>query len=126
MSRDFTPYESYQSSLVVDKNLNLFDKATTVINGKAYPMISKHESKIRHKYPYLARANGDILKILAKRKQMDIVEYLNSNIKKIVEKNNQEIDKTIEKWFHGRLDENFHDNTQNDEALMNYLNSIFN
>lgn len=127
MSRDFTPYESYQSSLVIDANLDLFDKATTVINGKAYPMITKHESKMRHKYPYLARANGDILKALAKRKQINVIEYLDMNIQKIVKENNvQDVDKIIEEWFYGKLDKNFHYNTQNNETLMNYLNSIFN
>lgn len=127
MSRDFTPYESYQSSLVIDKNLDLFDKATTVINGKAYPMISKHESKIRHKYPYIARANGDVLKALAKRKRINVIEYLDINIQRIVEENNaQDVDKTIEKWFYGKLDKNFHYNTRNNESLLDYLNLKFN
>ena len=120
MSRDFTPMQNYFASLEVDKDFTLLDNFEWHIGDAIVPAYSPEEIECRKNHEYLGRANPDILSAFFGTDQIETIDFLDNEIKKIVE-GKEDVDETVRKWFLGQLDPAFYYGETNDELLIEYL-----
>ncbi len=120
MSRDYTPKENYITSLRMAQD---FDKYLSTVDGWAIRFKGEEKSlytkaqKEKHKlFPYLARTSV----VVIDQVDMETCQYVEKCLKVLIE-DNCILDKIVEKWFEGQLDEDFYYHEANNKLFVKYL-----
>ena len=116
MSRDFKPIETF--SLSSEEMLEQFESMVWHIGDKEVPIYNKEQIEKHHKYLYLSWSCISMVDKLDDEK----CGYLEDCIRSLIDEGVNK-DETVSKWFYGNLDEHFYSREENNELLIDYLES---
>ena len=128
MSKDFTPRDKVIANTRF-KGLYLQNITQQYSDGRAVPLFSEEEQKLRQKYPNLAVTSTKILldlnKDLPKEIKFKVINKVETLIKNIIVMDGlndfRACPKEAKEWYFGQLDKNFYYSETNDNLFYDFI-----